>query len=275
MKFYYLGTAAAEGFPAVFCNCQYCQNAREKGGKNIRTRSQALVDGDLLIDYPPDAYMHALTGKFRFDKVKSLLFTHSHCDHCYAYDLKLRYGAFAHNPEAEVLQVYCGKGVQDLFIREFGSLDFLGVEIHLIKAFEPFQTGAYTVTPLPARHKWDEDAYIFILEKDGKRILYANDTGYFYDETFAYIRDKGLYFDFVSYDCTNVEIPIEDNKEHMGFPNIVRVSERLKAMGAIDKNTLQYVTHFSHNGNPDHERLEAIALPLGFKVAYDGLLVEI
>ena len=31
MKFKYLGTAAAEGFPAVFCDCEYCKEARKRG----------------------------------------------------------------------------------------------------------------------------------------------------------------------------------------------------------------------------------------------------
>ena len=39
MKIKYLGTGAAEGWPGVFCNCQHCREAREKGGKNICTRS--------------------------------------------------------------------------------------------------------------------------------------------------------------------------------------------------------------------------------------------
>ena len=51
MRLTYLGTAAAEGFPAIFCNCEYCNEARRLGGKNIRTRSQALVNDDLLIDF--------------------------------------------------------------------------------------------------------------------------------------------------------------------------------------------------------------------------------
>ena len=29
MKLTYLGTAAAEGLPALFCNCEFCQKARE------------------------------------------------------------------------------------------------------------------------------------------------------------------------------------------------------------------------------------------------------
>lgn len=44
MQFQYLGTAAAEGWPAVFCRCKYCLEAQRLGGKNIRTRSQAIVN---------------------------------------------------------------------------------------------------------------------------------------------------------------------------------------------------------------------------------------
>ena len=33
MKLQYLGTAAAEGWPALFCNCSACIKAKELGGK--------------------------------------------------------------------------------------------------------------------------------------------------------------------------------------------------------------------------------------------------
>ena len=51
MKIQFLGTAAAEGFPAIFCNCEYCNKARELKGKNIRTRSQAIIDDKILLDF--------------------------------------------------------------------------------------------------------------------------------------------------------------------------------------------------------------------------------
>ena len=44
MKLKYLGTAAAEGVPALFCTCEVCRKSMELGGKNIRTRSQAIID---------------------------------------------------------------------------------------------------------------------------------------------------------------------------------------------------------------------------------------
>ena len=53
MKIRYLGTAAAEGWPALFCSCPICTKARAQGGKNLRTRTQAILDGELLLDFPP------------------------------------------------------------------------------------------------------------------------------------------------------------------------------------------------------------------------------
>ena len=88
MKLTYLGTAAAEGFPAVFCNCAYCNEARTLGGKNIRTRSQALINEDLLIDLPADTYFHFLQNGIRGDQIAYLLVTHAHSDHFYPAELE-------------------------------------------------------------------------------------------------------------------------------------------------------------------------------------------
>ena len=54
MEIQYLGTAAAEGLPALFCDCETCRKARNIGGKEVRTRTQSVVDGKILIDFPPD-----------------------------------------------------------------------------------------------------------------------------------------------------------------------------------------------------------------------------
>ncbi|MCI9662064.1 MAG: hypothetical protein HFI80_11120, partial [Lachnospiraceae bacterium] len=60
MEIQYLGTAAAEGLPALFCGCEICKKARKAGGKEVRTRTQSIVDAKILIDFPPDTYTHAL-----------------------------------------------------------------------------------------------------------------------------------------------------------------------------------------------------------------------
>ena len=62
MKITYLGTGAAEGIPALFCRCKYCNGVRERGGREVRSRSQIFIDGELSIDFPPDAFYHAAQG---------------------------------------------------------------------------------------------------------------------------------------------------------------------------------------------------------------------
>ena len=75
MKITYYGTAAGEAWPGVFCDCELCRKARELGGKNIRTRSQALINDDLLVDMPPDNYLHTLYFGLDLSKVRTLIFT--------------------------------------------------------------------------------------------------------------------------------------------------------------------------------------------------------
>lgn len=269
MKLTYLGTAAAEGFPAIFCNCKYCVEARIKGGKNIRTRSQSLINDDLLIDFPADTYHHFLQNGIEGDKIKYLLITHSHGDHFQADDLLFRHGAFAHDMREEKLELFASEALCSSFDKTPKN-----VEIHPVFPYKQVKIGRYLVTPLPARHDPYSSPYIYVIEGE-KRILYAHDTGYFFEEVFDYIEKNKVFFDMVSFDCCNVDIPIPDDGGHMGFANIERVLQRLENMGAVNASTVKYVNHFSHNANPIHDLLVENAKKYGCLVSYDGCTVDI
>ncbi len=273
MKITYLGTAAAEGFPAVFCNCEHCREARRLGGKNIRTRSQALINDDLLIDLPADTYSHFLNNNIEGDKIKYLLVTHSHSDHFYEKELEMRHGFFAHNMRAERLKMYCSEGAASI-MRKNEKKEKYTVDFAALKPFDTVSIGDYTITALPARH-FEGDGALFYIIKGDKTILYAHDTGYFYNEVFEFIKNSRLVFDLVSLDCTNIDIPISDEGSHMGIENINRVVGKLKDMGAITDKTQLFINHFSHNGAPIHHKLEERVSGYGYKVSYDGLCIEI
>ena len=106
MKIQYLGTAAAEGIPAIFCDCENCQKSKAAGGKNIRTRSQALIDDCILIDFPADTYMHFLQYDIPLSKIRSCLITHSHMDHLYPVEMQMRKNGFANLNEQAPLTFY-------------------------------------------------------------------------------------------------------------------------------------------------------------------------
>ena len=272
MKLTYLGTAAAEGYPALFCRCKYCMEARELGGKNIRTRSQAWINDDLLIDFPADSYHHFLTHGVEFDTVESLIVTHGHSDHFYPRDLYIRGGAFAHEMRAPNLAVYAGAGVEERLYA--GEGEMLNVSFTRVEPFTPFRAGRYEITPLPARHMQGSDPFFYVISDGEKTLLYAHDTGYFFPEVWAWLEEHRPRFDAISLDCTNVDIPISDEGSHMGFPNIERVLERLAGLGSVTPETVKVVNHFSHNGNPRHDLLEARAAEYGCLVSYDGMTVE-
>ncbi len=278
MKVTYLGTAASEGFPALFCNCSYCNQARALKGKNIRSRSQTLINDDLLIDLPADSYMHAVNNGLRFDKISTLCITHSHSDHLSPNEFLIRGGAFAHDMESEKLHILLGESAHQEIMQVIG--DKLGgtiaenLRFEIVKPYREVQSGRYRITPLPARHQPDTDAFIYYVEDGEKSLLYAHDTGYFFEEVFEWLEKKNIVLDMISLDCTNVNIPIADDGLHMGLPNNVRLVERLRTSSVISKQTKIFINHFSHNAMPLQSYLEEQASRHGFSVSYDGLAIE-
>src|SRR4051812_21857635 len=76
-----LGTGGADGIPAFCSDSMVSKWAREHGGKDIRTRAAALVDGDLKIDFGPDTQAQIQRDGLDPCDWTALLITHSDEDH--------------------------------------------------------------------------------------------------------------------------------------------------------------------------------------------------
>ena len=277
MKLHYLGTAAAEGWPALFCSCENCQRARKVKGKSYRSRPQALIDGNLMIDFGPDTFYHMMKYDLDFSKIQHVILTHSHTDHFYATDLILRAFPYAYYGNERKMTVYGNEKCHWMFLRTLEAeddsqnmRDCVGFEE--IRAFQPFQIPGYGITPLHAVHDPKEECLFYLIrDEEGKTLLFANDTGIFPEDTWEAL--AGVKLDCVSLDCTLGKNP---NMEcgHMGLKAVRSVVQRLRKMECIDKDTPVVLTHFSHNGNLLHEELEAETKEDGFIIAYDGMLLE-
>lgn len=277
MKLTYLGTAAAEGWPAVFCNCEYCLKAKKAGGKNIRTRSQAIIDNDLLIDFGPDTYMHALNNQLDLSAVKNCIITHSHTDHFMPVDLMFRNTEyFAHNLTNKIMHIYGNEKVLEKYDDYFKSPEDSkknGVELHLLELYKEVQIGDYLITPLRANHANGENAFVFVIKKDNKTILYLNDTGRPFDDFYEYFKNNKIHADLISYDCTFVVLP--SCAGHLGLDSIQELREKLTDLGVCNENTKHVITHFSHNGKLIHDELVPEGEKLGLITAYDGFSIEV
>ncbi|MBR6554411.1 MAG: hypothetical protein IKT91_07365 [Clostridia bacterium] len=277
MKLTYLGTAAAEGWPALFCRCEYCKKALERGGKNLRTRSQAMVNDDLLIDFPADSFSHMQQNGLNFSAVKTLLITHSHMDHFSPTDLHLRSTSYyAHDLSTPNLTLYGNERVMKLLERERITREEepndTGISAVEIQAYKPFTAGKYRVTALPAFHAMNEKAFVYLIEDGEKTLLYLHDTGELFDEVYEYLAANKVRADLISYDCTYVALP--SGGGHMGLDSCPKVRARLEAIGVSDANTISVVNHFSHNGKLIHDELVPAAKEIGFLTSYDGMVVE-
>ena len=274
MKIQYLGTAACEGWPALFCRCEACEKARLKGGKNIRTRSQSIIDDCLLVDMPADTYYHALKYNMDLSAIEHILITHSHDDHFYPLDMLMKTEPYAYNGKVGKMYVYGNSVVSAMLEKSMEASGTENVYDYInpvtVKEFEPFKAGEYVVTALTANHMTTEEAFIYIIEKDGKRMLYAHDTGVFPKTTLEYIHK--LHFDFVSLDCT-LGIRSFDHG-HMGLPNNIFIKRRMMEAGCVNDRTIFAINHFSHNGRALHDELEKEAASSGFITSYDGLIIN-
>lgn len=271
MKIYYLGTAAAEGIPAIFCDCKVCNEARRQGGKNLRTRSQVVID-DIIIDFPPDTLVHSHKGEINLIRQHAIFITHSHQDHWYPEDLIFRVPPYSWGAKF-CLDIFGNQKVYDAFTKVTSKANAdisSSIAMHFIEPFKPISIRSMVVTPLLAVHDRREQCYIYMIENQGKTLLYAHDTGILPQATLDYI--KGKRFDAVSMDCTMVAL--QDGNNHMGIEDNHKLELLMRSLGCIDDKTKIVLSHFSHNGGLIHEEIEKKVSPYGYIVAYDGMKLE-
>ncbi len=274
----FLGTAAAEGLPAVFCNCETCRRAKARGGRDVRTRSQILIDGDTLFDFPMDTYMHMLTYRLDLSRVSRVLITHSHMDHCYPQEFCMRGGPFAHGMTSERVTVFCNRTVREMFLadtaREMRKEVADAIDVRTLRPFDTADDGDMKITALPASHTRGEDCLVYYIRRKGAGALFLNDTGPIEKSVYERLAATGAKVGFVAMDCTYGAIR-HGTGRHMGLYDCVEQAELMAEVGLLTADAKKYVTHFSHNTDLDYAGIVEKAAPYGISVAYDGCTVEI
>jgi phosphoribosyl 1,2-cyclic phosphate phosphodiesterase len=272
MEMILLGTAAAEGWPAPFCRCAACEAARRRGGVNLRTRSGALVDDELKIDFGPDTVTQMQRVGRSLAAVRTILFTHQHTDHLAASELEWIGRPFSNTPP-QMVELFANAPAIAIIEKALAPHpDSLGrLRLRTIAAGDHFTTaGGDEIWALPAAHC--EQATVLRIRRGGKAIFYGHDSGLYPPATLNLLGD-GVKLDIALLDCTSGGRTTE-NTHHMDAGGVVRMVEELRRRGAITDRTRVIATHFSHNGGLLHEELIRRFLPHGVEVAFDGMVIE-
>lgn len=284
MKLTFLGTSAANAYPEAFCSCRNCQRARIEGGRSLRVRSSALVDGDLLLDLGPDIMAAAQVHGIDLTGVRYCLQTHPHADHLDLSHLLSRSPGFG-VVGAPRLHLYASPATLERADQTFrrdlsehglfdpGAEEELNLALHPIEPLAPLQVGPYGVTAFPANHAHGLGAYLYAVEREGRSIFYGIDTAVLTEETWEAMARQAIQFDLVVLDHTYG--PDEQGGDHLSARQLIAHAQRMRAGGLLKEGGRVFGTHIAHQGNPPHGELVAFAAQYGYEIAYDGLVVSL
>lgn len=285
----FLGTGAGEGVPTPFCRCRVCEQARKKGGKEVRLRSSFRVSKELMIDFGTDIFASCIRNHTDLYDLKYLLVTHTHEDHFDIFNLFLK--PMISRGNGEKVHVYLNGKAYDLLER-FDSMGLDGekrffsdhaekdYEFHRLCFWKEEAIGDFLVTPVKGEHRAhleDNSANYYIVLPNGKNMVYALDTGYYGDETFEFLRGKKLDYFIVESTFGSADRG-ERPYSHLDLNSVYHLCEKLFEQQTITEKTEVYLTHINQEQDYTHEEMaeecRGRKTPFHVTVAYDGLQID-
>ena len=263
-----LGTGAADGIPGFFGNDMVSRYARENGGKDVRTRTAAIVDDVLKIDLPPDTLAQLQRDGLDALDWTAAVFTHSDDDHIAVDEFQ-----YALIPFTELDHLpYTIFANQCVCCEIRARYPDWPIELTETRSFEAFDHGSYKITPIKATHIDDEDCHNLIIQSEGKTLLYATDTGIWPESTFNFLGSFNL--DALVIECTDGFVE-STYKGHLNIEGVIYQVERLRNAGVLRADSRVVTTHHGRHGNARHCDLEHALGPYRIEPGYDGMLIEI
>jgi phosphoribosyl 1,2-cyclic phosphate phosphodiesterase len=262
-----LGTGAADGIPGLYSNNAVSRFAREHGGREIRTRSAALVDDQIKIDFPPDTLCQLQRERLDAREWTAIVFTHSHEDHYAVGELQYLLYPFT-ELEQMPCSIYGNPTIGRILNARYPDWPIDFVEMH---SFCSYGHASYTITPILAKHQIGEECLNLLIRKGDKVLLYATDTGIWDEPTFEFLSEQRV--DCLVIECTE-GFRRSDYKGHLNLEDLGTVLDRLRSMGTVQPATRIVTTHHAHTGEATHCQLEKALTPLGAEPGYDGVVIE-
>lgn len=254
VKVTFLGTGTSQGVPVIGCSCAVCTSPDKRDN---RLRTSVLIEaGDVtvVIDTGPDFRYQMLRA--HVVDLDAVVYTHSHKDHIAGLDDVRAYNYF----QRRAMDVYATEETQGALRKEFSYVfdnpNYPGIpqiRLHSIRPDEPFEIRGVRFTPIAVLH--------YKMEVLGFRVgdfTYITDANYIAPEEMDKIRGS--------------EVLVLNALRHQQHVSHYTLSEALEVGREIGARET-YFTHISHQLGL-HAEVEG-GLPEGFRLAFDGLSIEL
>ena len=252
-----LGTGSADGWPNPFCTCASCASERAEG--RVRGQTSVLVDGQLLLDCGPETPRAAERLGADLSGLRHVLITHQHPDH-YSPGFLLFRSWVADGP-LDVVAPPDVIAACRMWVAPDSPVRFTAVE-----AGDTLRLGEYDVRVLAAHHGEPGTSVLYDVAAPGGRLLYATDTGPLPEVTVEAVR--GAAFDVVLLEETFGDL-VEHHTDHLHLATFAEQVRRLRAVGAVTRDTDVVAVHLSHHNPPAPELSRRLAA-WGARVVDDG-----
>jgi len=253
LKLLFLGSGDSQGVPRWWCDCEVCEEARSTG-LNRRARPAVLLSWDgarVLLDAPPELRERLVHHDLR--SLDAVFLTHSHNDHVGGivdlYD-------FVRWTEAP-LAVRVPAKSHAMLVERYSWLES---RMKLEQLEGPAEFRGTRFTPFEVPHGANGFAYAYLIERDGRRLVYMPDS---LDVPEA-LQDERL----GGLDLLVLGTSFWKETGSRWLRSVLDVQEAL----AITARVRPARTIFTHLGHGVDRRSP---LPQGHEFAYDGCAVEV
>lgn len=260
MKITFLGTGAA-----------LCIRVPESEMTNDKRRCAAtLIDENIMIDMSFQSVDFAKKLGKDMSKITDVFLTHSHADHFQKHVLM----SLAEETEAK-LNFWCHKNAVENLGLDESELE--KINLHTVDVLDKWETGGVAVTALSANHltQGNEQPLHYIFEKDGKKLFFGCDGGWFTALTWEYLRKQKL-------DAVILDATVGDDAgnfrigTHNSIPMLKIINAALTQNNIMDENAPRIANHIADSVyKMSKGEVKAALAEIGMIATDDGLEIEI
>jgi len=277
-----LGSGGCMAIPKPLCGCRVCREARTKGIPYARGGPSAILhDANLLIDTP--AEIAEQLNRERVRRIDYLMLTHLDPDHVEGLrvveQITLDFRTWRAYPDKRLAVLLPEELVEPLgrLTTQYGP----ALEHYVKSGFLKIETfrdttmaGEVSITALPVARE-GQTVFIYVFEKDGKKLVYAPCDIRPFPEEHPAVRDADMLIIQPGIFETRLRHGFRYPKNHISrmtlytFEQTLELARRVKAQRTV----FTHLEEYWHRSHDDYKALET-EIP-NVRFAYDGARFKI